>query len=175
MNDVSGQVSILINVPVSKVYTYLLDFTRHPEWVKNLRRVRQESSGPIEVGTTFQCQEGPPPVALRQRVPMMFHFMSGVLSGAKTFSRAEITALEPNRRIAWQAGVPKGEGYFNLAQWEFILEAQGQATCLTQRFVYQPQNNRSRRMIGVAGAKGLEQACALSLEQLKKHFERDSH
>jgi uncharacterized membrane protein len=174
MNDVSGQVSILINAPVSKVYAYLLDFTRHPEWVKNLQRVRQESAGPIQVGTTFQSQEGPPPVTLRQKLPMMFHFMSGVLSGAKTYSRAEITELEPNRRIAWKAGVPKGDGYFNLAHWEILLEAQGQATCLIQRFVYQPQNNQSRRMIDSAGAKGLEQACILSLEQLKKQLERDA-
>lgn len=174
MNEVSGQVSILINAPVAKVYAYLLDFTRHPEWVKNLQRVRQESTGPIQVGTTFQSQEGPPPVTLRQKVPMMFHFMSGVLSGAKTYSRAEITGLEPNRLIAWTAGVPKGDGYFNQAQWEMLLETQGQATCLTQRFVYQPQNNQSRRMIDAAGPKGLEQACIRSLEQLKERLERDS-
>lgn len=174
MNEISGQISILINAPVSEVYTYLLDFSRHPEWVKNLQRVQPESSGPIQVGTTFQTQEGPPPVTLRQKLPMMFHFLTGVLSGAKTYSRAEITGLEPNRRIAWKAGVPKGDGYFNLAHWEVLLEPKGQATCLTQRFVYQPQNNVSRRMIAAAGASGLEKACAVSLEQLKQRLERRS-
>lgn len=172
MNDISGQVSIVIEAPMSELYTYLLDFTRHPEWVKNLQRVRQESNGPVQVGTTFQTQEGPPPVTLRQKLPMMFYFLTGVLSGAKTYSRAEITGLEPNRRIAWKAGVPKGDGYFNLAHWEIVLEPQGQATCLTQRFVYQPQNSISRRMIAAAGTGGLEQACALSLLQLKQRLEQ---
>ena len=172
MNDISGQTSIVINAPVDQVYSYLLDFTRHPEWVKNLQQVRPETGGPVHVGSTFQTQEGPPPVSLRQKLPMMVHFMTGVLSGAKTYSRTEITGLEPNRRIAWKAGVPKGDGYFNLAHWELLLEPQGQATCLTQRFVYQPQNNTARRMIAAAGAAGLEQACAVSLAQLKQQLER---
>ncbi len=173
MNEVSGQISIVINAPVAKVYAYLLDFPRHPEWVKNLQRVRPESDGPTRVGATFQTQEGPPPVTLWQKLPMMFHFLNGVLSGAKTYSRAEITALEPNRRIAWQAGVPKGDGFFNLAQWELLLEPQGQATCLTQRFVYRPQNGAAQRMIDAAGATGLERACAVNLEQLKQRLEQN--
>lgn len=107
MSDISGQTSIVINAPVAEVYAYLLDFTRHPEWVRNLQRGRPESGNSGQVGATFQTQEGPPPVALRQKLPMMFHFLAGVLSGAKTYSRAEITGLEPNRRIAWQAGIPK--------------------------------------------------------------------
>jgi hypothetical protein len=105
---------------------------------------------------------------------MMLYFLTGVLSGAKTYSRAEITALEPDRRIAWQAGVPKGDGYFNRAQWEFLLEPQGQTTRLTQRFTYQPQNGLSRRMVDAAGVGGLERACAASLAQLKQRLERNS-
>jgi uncharacterized membrane protein len=171
MSEVTGQTSIVINTPVPEVYTYLLDFTRHPEWVKNLQRVRQESNGPIRVGTTFQTQEGPPPVTFGQKLAMMFYFMTGVLSGAKTYSRAEITGLEPNRRIAWKAGVPKGDGYFNLAHWEVLLEPQGQATRLTQRFIYQPQNGVAQRMVNAAGANGLEQACTVSLGQLKQRLE----
>jgi uncharacterized membrane protein len=172
MSDVVGQTSIMINAPVQEVYSYLLDFTRHPEWVKNLQRVRQESGGPIGVGATFQTQEGPPPVTFGQKLSMMFYFLTGVLSGAKTYSRAEITGLEPNRRIAWKAGVPKGNGYFNLAHWELLLEPQGQATRLTQRFTYQPQNGLAQRMVDAAGANGLEQACAVSLGQLKQRLER---
>jgi uncharacterized membrane protein len=171
MNEITGQTSIVINAPVPAVYAYLLDFTRHPEWVRNLQAVRQESSGPIGVGTTFQTQEGPPPVSIGQKLSMLLYFLTGVLSGAKTYSRAEITALEPNRRIAWKAGVPKGDGYFNLAHWELLLEPHGQATHLVQRFSYQPQNGLARRMIDAAGASGLEQACAISLGQLKQRLE----
>lgn len=174
MTEITGETSIDIQVPSQKVYEYLVDFTRHPEWVKNLQRVRQESGGPIRVGTTFQAQEGPPPVTFGQKLQMMLYFLTGVLSGAKTFSRAEITGLEPNRRIAWKAGVPKGEGYFNMAHWEFLLEPQGQVTHVTQRFTYQPQNSVARRMVDTAGVSGLEQACAVSLGQLKRHLERNS-
>jgi hypothetical protein len=62
---------------------------------------------------------------------MMIYFISGVTSGAKPYSEAEITALEPGRRIAWRAGIPKGTGFFNLAEWEFILEPRGQDTCVS--------------------------------------------
>jgi hypothetical protein len=111
-------------------------------------------------------------VPLAQKLMMMVFFIAGVASGAKTYSQAEITSLELGRRIAWQAGVPKGEHYFNLAQWEIILEPQGQATHLIQRFQYLPQTGAARRMVGAAGAKGIEDACAVSLAQLKTILER---
>ncbi len=172
MPEIKGETSLIINVPAETVYTYLSDFTRHPEWVQNLQRVRPVSSGPVGVGAVFQAQEGPPPVPLAQKIIMMFFFMSGVVRGAKSYSRAEITALEPYRRIAWRAGVPKGEGYFNLAQWEFILEPQGQATRLIQRFQYLPQNPTAERMVGAAGAEGIAKACAVSLARLKTILEQ---
>jgi hypothetical protein len=73
MTEITGETSIVIQVPSQKLYEYLLDFTRHPEWVENLQCVRQESGGPIHVGTTFQTQEGPPPVTFGQKLPMMFY------------------------------------------------------------------------------------------------------
>lgn len=172
MTEIKGETVITIEAPVEVVYTYLADFTRHPEWVQNLQRVQPVSDGPVGVGAIFQTQEGPPPVPLLQKLAMMFFFVSGVVSGAKTYSRAEITALEPNRLIAWQAGVPKGEGYFNLARWEFIFEPQGQATRLTQRFQYLPQNSTAARMVGTAGAAGIAKACAVSLTRLKTILEQ---
>jgi uncharacterized membrane protein len=167
MSEIIGQTSIVINVPAPEVYAYLLDFTRHPEWSRNLSRVWQVSEGPVSVGTIFRAQEGPPPVPLAKKLLMMVFFMAGVASGAKTYSQAEITGLEPGRRIAWQAGVPKGEHYFNLAHWEIILEPQGQVTHLIQRFQYLPQTGAAERMVGAAGPAGIEKACAVSLAQLK--------
>ena len=121
----------------------------------------------MSVGTIFRAQEGPPPVPLAQKLLMMVFFMAGVASGAKTYSQAEITGLESDRRIRWQAGVPKGEHYFNLARWEISLEPQGQATHLIQRFEYLPQTGAAERMVGAAGPAGIEKACAVSLAQLK--------
>ncbi len=53
------------------------------------------------------------------------------------------------------------------AQWELILEPQAGATRVTQRFRYMPQNVTAARMIGVAGAEGITQACSVSLQRLK--------
>jgi hypothetical protein len=98
---------------------------------------------------------------------MMRHFIGGLLSGAKPYSQAEITALESGQHIAWRAGIPRGEGYFNLAEWEFILQPQDEATRLIQRFCYKPQAPGAARMIGAAGVDGITRACAINLAQLK--------
>jgi uncharacterized membrane protein len=175
MSEFKGQTSITIQAPVEKVYAYLLDFPRHTEWAQNLSKVTQISVGPIAVGTTFKTEEGPPPVPLWAKLKMMVQFVAGVLSGAKPYSEAKITALETNRRIGWQAGIPKGSGFFNFAEWEFVLEPQGAATHLTQRFHWKPQEPGAARMVGAAGSDGLERACAVSLTQLKQRLEQSSN
>lgn len=98
---------------------------------------------------------------------MMRHFIGGLLRGAKPYSQTEITALEPGQRIAWRAGVPREEGYFNLAEWEFILQPQGEVTKLIQRFCYRPQTTGAARMIGTVGVDGITRACAVNLAHLK--------
>jgi hypothetical protein len=172
METIQGQIEQSINVPSAALYSYLLDLTRHPEWVANLSSVSQLTPGPITVGTIFRAQEGPPPVPLLTRLRMMRHFVAGLLNGAKPYSQAEITALEPGRRIAWRAGIPRGEGYFNLAEWEFILQPQGETTRLIQRFCYKPQAPGAARMVGAAGPAGITRACAVSLARLKRVAEQ---
>jgi uncharacterized membrane protein len=167
METIQGEAEQVITVPSAALYAYLLDFTRHPEWASNLSKVSQVTPGPLGVGTIFRTQEGPPPVPLLTKMRMMRHFVGGLLRGAKPYSQAEITGLEPGRRIAWRAGIPRGEGYFNLAEWEFILQAQGEVTRLTQRFCYRPQTAGAVRMIATAGAEGISQACAVNLTRLK--------
>jgi uncharacterized membrane protein len=172
MEAIQGETELVINVSSAALYAYLLDFPRHPQWVSNLSNVSQVTSGPIGVGTIFRAQEGPPPVSLLTKVRMMRHFIAGLLRGAKPYSQAEITALEPGRRIAWRAGVPRGEGYFNLAEWEFILQPQGEVTKLIQRFCYRPQTTGAARMIGTAGVDGITRACAANLARLKNVAEQ---
>ena len=173
METIQGETALVITVPSAALYAYLLDFPRHPEWVSNLSNVSQITPGPIGVGTIFRSQEGPPPVPLLTKVRMMRHFVAGLLRGAKPYSQAEITALEPGQRIAWRAGVPRGEGYFNLAEWEFLLQPQGEATKLIQRFCYRPQTPGAARMIGTAGVDGITRACALNLARLKSVAEQN--
>ncbi|MGQ0602271.1 MAG: SRPBCC family protein [Anaerolineales bacterium] len=174
MTEYKGQAAITIHAPVEQVYDYLADFPRHPEWVKNVSKITPLSSQAQGVGATFKCEEGTPPVTFGQTLRMMRYFIAGLLGGAKPYSVAKITALEPHRRIAWEAGVPKGEGYFNFAEWEFVLKPHGTGTQLTQRFHWKPQNPTAERMVGAAGSAGLERAVAVSLAQLKRRLENSS-
>lgn len=175
MKEYTGKSSIEIAATPHALYEYLKDFTRHPEWAQNLSKVTKLSPGPIDVGTMFRTEEGPPPVPLGTKLKMMVHFMSGVFSGAKTYSEAKITALETNRRIAWQAGIPKGDGFLNFAEWEFILESQGNSTRLIQHFRYAPPDPQGQRMIGAAGTDGITRACAVNLERLKLRLEQSAN
>ena len=172
MHEYQGSVAVTIAAPAERVYAYLADFTRHPEWVKNVSQVTPLTPGQTEVGTVFRAQEGPPPVGPWRMVQMMTHFVAGVLGGAKPYSEATITALEPPRRIAWWAGVPKGNGYFNRAEWEFVLEPEAGGTRLTQHYHWRPQNALAERMVGAAGEDGLREAVGLSLTKLKEVLEQ---
>lgn len=171
MQEITGETSVVIHAPAQKLYDYLADLGRHSEWVENLAKVEQVSPGKIGVGTVFQAQESAPPVSLLPKIQMMFFFIMGLISGTKPSSEAEITALEPGKRIAWLAGLRKGNGWFNRAQWELVLEPQAGATRVIQRFRYMPQNATAARMIGVAGSSGIAQACGVSLQRLKKVME----
>ena len=71
------------------------------------------------------------------------------------------------------AGIPRGEGYFNLAEWEFLLRPHGETTRLIQRFCYKPQALSAARMIGAAGSDGISRACAINLAHLKTVAEQD--
>ena len=171
--ELAGENSVEIQVPPQKVYDYLLDFTRHPEWVLNVSKVTKLSSGPVAAGTKFRTVESAPPAPMLPRLLSMVYFVRGILSGAQTYSEAEITALEAGRRIAWTGRVRKGDGVFNAAQWEIVLEPSAAGTRLTQRFRYLPQSDNARRMLSALGdAQGLKTACAKSLMRLKGVLER---
>ena len=170
--DITGETSILIQAQAETIYDYLLDFTRHPEWVANVGKVQKVSEGPTGVGTTFRAQEGPPPVSLGRKLHSMLFFILGMVQGAKSYSEVEITALEPGRRLAWLGRVRRGQGEFNRSQWEISLKPESGATRLNQRFHYQPQTKAAERMVlALGGAPGIEAACAVSLARLKQRLE----
>lgn len=170
--DISGETSILIQAPAGAVYSYLLDFSRHPEWVANVGKVQKLSEGPTGVGTIFRAQEGPPPVPLGKKLHSMLFFILGMVGGAKSYSEAEITALESGRRLAWTGRVRRGQGDFNRSEWEILLKPENGATRLIQRFHYRPQTKAAERMVlALGGAPGIEAACAVSLARLKQRLE----
>jgi uncharacterized membrane protein len=110
-----NEVSIDINAPVSEVYCYLATFPRHPEWSSAaLTHLEMLTPGPIGVGSEFEAAE---------RVP------------SKQVTRSRITALEPNRRIAWHSLGVRG---LLPVDWEFLLSDRDGSTHLVQRSAWQP-------------------------------------
>lgn len=170
--EVTGETAVQIQATPQRVYDYLVDFTRHPEWVANLAKVTQVSPGAIGVGTVFQAQESAPPVPFWRKLNMMRFFIAGLITGTKPNSEAEITALEPGKRIAWKAGLRKGNGWFNRAEWEILLQPHGSGARLTQRLRFLPQTATAARMVNAAGDGGLAEATQVSLQKLKQILEK---
>jgi uncharacterized protein YndB with AHSA1/START domain len=172
MDDIVGEVAIEIDAPPQTLYDYLLDFTRHPEWARNLSRVTPLTPAPIGVGSRFKTMEGAPPAPLGRTVRAMAHLVRGMLGGAKGYSVAEITALEPGRRLAWTGTLPSRQGEFQHADWEIVLEPHGGGTRRTQRFRYCPQTPDARQMLAALGdAPGICAGVLVSLRQLKQRLE----
>jgi uncharacterized protein YndB with AHSA1/START domain len=173
---IQGKASVVVEVSPQEVYEYLLDFTRHPEWSGNLRKVTQLTEGPVRAGTRFRTEEMPPPVSLVRRVRAMTFFMMGLARRAKPYSEAEVISVEPPQRIAWHAWIPQGEGEFNRAVWEVTLEPAGDGTRVTQGFRYQPDNAIASGMLHALGnAPGIEKACTVNLRKLKARLEAARH
>jgi uncharacterized protein YndB with AHSA1/START domain len=171
--ELTGEATVVIQAPADVVYDYLADFTRHAEWNKNIYKVWQTTSGPMAVGARFKAMEGAPPAAIGKQMKALAQVMKGMLSGAKAFSEAEITALEPHQRVAWVGIFPRSEGEFNRAEWEIELEPVGNTTRVVQRFRYLPQTPDARRMLAALGdADGIAQACAVNLNHLKQRLEQ---
>ncbi len=111
-----SEVSVDIEAPAADVYGYLADFARHREWSSAaMAELNQLTPSPVGVGSEFVAAETVP---------------------AKVVTKSRITALEPNRRIAWHSWFRK----LMTADWEFVLTESGGVTHLVQRSQWQPGN-----------------------------------
>jgi hypothetical protein len=112
----TSEVSVDIDAPASDVYRYLAEFPRHREWSSaRMAELKPLTPGPVGVGCEFAASETVP---------------------AKVVTYSRITALEPNRRIAWHSWF----GKLMAADWEFELTEKGGVTHLVQRSRWQPGN-----------------------------------
>lgn len=166
-----AQATVTVERAVAEVFASFADFRRHPDWVANLSKVALTTAEPIGVGSRFKSSEGPPPVGTARKVRMMVHFIRGLLSGSKSYSVAEITAFEPNHRIAWHAGIPHGTGFFNSVDWEVTFENAGGATRIEQRSWWSPQAPAARRMVAAAGPGGMDRSIGVNLARFKSFVE----
>ena len=71
--------SVVINAPVERVFAFISDVERQPDWITAVVRVSDLSPGPLQVGSTFQ--------------------LSLAFMGKTAEAGQEITRLEPNRAI----------------------------------------------------------------------------
>lgn len=166
MKEMKGQTSIFIEAPPAKIYDYMLDFTKHPEWNYQPVKVSKTSEGPIGLGSTFSTIERPPEntpwIANKLFVPLFIFII-----GAKPYTEAEITSLTPHQSIVWEARAPVRNGYAMKANWEIVLAPQNQGTQVTQRFHYMPQNWIARMMVNEKLGRQIAEECDRNLARLK--------
>jgi hypothetical protein len=100
-------------------------------------------------------------------IPVMMRVL-----GWKGYSEAEITALEPGRRLAWEAAVPlKSGGYFMKADWEILLEPQNGSTQVRQRYHYKPQHDLAKSAQSERMARSTAEEVDENLARLKEILE----
>src|SRR2546428_1968401 len=86
--------SIQVKAPPERVYSYVADFGRHPEWSPDDMRIQALTPGPARVGSKFKAE--------------------GTLQGKRNPSEVEITDLRPPGRIAFTATDKSGPVYHEL-------------------------------------------------------------
>lgn len=101
--------------PIQEVYAYLADLGRHADWAGGLASIERTTPGPIGVGTEYRAVEAVP---------------------ARFVSYARITALEPPRRIAWEARDERG---VMRSRWSLELREDGGGTEVAQHSRFEPQ------------------------------------
>lgn len=151
------EVSFSTRASPQLVYDYLSDLSRHVEWAGTLGTVTQTTDGPVAVGTTYRAEEGLRP--------------GGKAEGV-TF--AEVTALEPPGRIAWDARTEATKGPMAMrSQWEFIVEPSGGGSRVTQRMRFQPPSPSGRIMLAIfAPVADLIGGMGASPKMVRKNAER---
>jgi uncharacterized membrane protein len=132
MVEFTVEQTVVIQAPISAVYEYISDFPRHVEWNHQPTEMTKITEGPVGVGSVFHTTEQTPrdmPWLMKKVFPLL-----GKLLGTTGYTEAEITALDPERRVAWKAQAPlKKGGFVAKTEWEIDLESQGEATKVTQQ------------------------------------------
>lgn len=135
-----------IAAPKETVYEYLADFSRHPEWSTGVAELAPVDEGPIDVGMELKATE---------EVPGRFT------------SYTRITALEPGKRIAWEAW----DGRMMKVQWAFELSSQNGHTHLVQRAQFEPTSLMGRILLAIVRKRQIPKENAQSLAQIKANLE----
>ena len=175
MTSLSYETSVIVEAPAEVVYGYVADFPRHVEWSHQPTKMIPLTEGPTHVGSQFQTHEQAAS-NLKFGQKMMFSVMGPVFKlmyGAADYTVAEITALEPNERLAWKARLrSKRKGDLIRMNWEIRLQSNRNGTDVTQRCEVVPLDESP--MVGMLNEEmarqGREEATT-NLKRLKSILE----
>jgi uncharacterized protein YndB with AHSA1/START domain len=176
MTDIAGERDVVIQAPPGQVFEYISDFSHHADWNHQILEVTQISDGPVGVGTRFRAREQTPktvPIPMKLMFPVMLRFF-----GIERHTEAELTELEPGRKLAWKASASRRNGeYWMRAEWELELAGEGEGgTRVTQRFRFLPEHPRAQSMMADAERNSavIGKEVSANLEQLKQTLESGS-
>jgi uncharacterized membrane protein len=140
------ETSVEIAAPMDQVYSYLADFRRHADWASGLAEIEPISNGHLGVGSEFKAVE---------TIPGTF------------VSYSRVTALEPPRRIAWEAW----DGRVMRTTWAFELAPVEGGTRLVQRCGFEPTNLLGRLALNLMRKGRVPRENQQSLERIKAILE----
>ncbi len=138
--------SELVGSPASAVWAVVTDLGSHPRWRPALREFRQVSEGPLRVGTRIHEV-----IAWR---------------GREIVLADEVTALEPERRLAVRGGWKAAD--FDL---DMLLEPQGQSTSVTFDWSLHPKT-LTMRLVAPFLRGTMRRSTREEVEGLRAYVER---
>ena len=120
------QGTVSINAPVSEVYRFLADFSRHAEWDQSATRLEQVESGDVNgVGAKWRTYEKLDSLKGNPDRKSLLH-----LDGSLGVTVRQVRELVPNKRIAWHTYPIPRMGI--TADCAFELEEENGGTKLTE-------------------------------------------
>jgi uncharacterized membrane protein len=175
MSHASFEASVDVEAPAKVVYDYIADFPRHVEWNYQPTEMVPVTGGPVRVGSQYQTTERTPSNA-SFGTKAMFAVMgplTKVMWGSKGYTLAEITALEPNKRVAWKARAPSTKkGDLMRMQWELRLEEQNGTTKVVQHCdIVPPAESPTYNMINENTARQGREEATTNLMRMKSIVE----
>lgn len=170
MTEFTGEQSVVIQAPIAAVYEYVSDFPRHTEWNHAPVEMTKLTDGPVDVGSVFRTKEQASsslPWILKLIWPLL-----GKITGSAGYTEAEITALEPDRRITWKAKAPlKNGSLMARSEWEIQLERQDEGTLVTQSVHFEFLGKMGERTNADMAAKQTGEEMGRNLARLKEIVE----
>jgi uncharacterized protein YndB with AHSA1/START domain len=149
---VTVRTSVVINRSIETVWAYLNDHTHETEWRRpSLKSLRQEGTGPAEVGTRYQ--------GIIRLGPLKFPYVN------------ELTAFEPPRKLSWKA--VSSSGWVVGSSGSYTLDSEGPRTRFTHEITLEPNHIAGRVVMPLLGVSGSSMVMPLA-RQLKGALEKGS-